>query len=135
MKMPTSGNEGEINKFMDFIADKKRFIKKLGVSWVADHYGSSFFELMDIINKYDPIDLLSMGCPSNEYDLEIATIIVQLNHEMTVEEICEVVKEDFALWFGVSSVKDHIERYLPMATDIHEWLRAKGSGLNRYPTW
>jgi hypothetical protein len=90
---------------------------------------------MDIINKYDPINLLSMGCPENEYDLEVATIIIQLNHEMSVEEICEVVKEDFAMWLGVSSVVNHIERYLLMATDIHEWLRTEGSGINRYPTW
>ena len=135
MKMPDLSDQMEISKYEEFISDKKRFIKKLGVRMMADHYGTYFYELMDIINKYDPLNLLRIGCPENEYDLEVSTIIVQLNHEMSVEEICDLVKEDFVMWFGVSSVMSHIDRFQPMAKDIHDWLRTGGSGLNGYPTW
>lgn len=135
MKMPTTGSKEEIYKYERFLADKRRFIKKLGVRWVIDHYGSSFYELMDIFNKYDPAILYWGGCPPNEYDLEVATIIIQLNHEMSVQEICNVVKEDLAFWFGVDVVMLYIDRYPPMVKEIHEWMRNGGLGVNRYPTW
>ena len=47
---------------------------------VRKQFGIKFTELLGIINKHDPIEVLRVGAPENEYDLEVATIIPQLDN-------------------------------------------------------
>lgn len=80
---------------------------------------------MEIINSYDPVGMLSMGAGEEEYDLEVRTIIVQLDNYMTVNEIYDLVREEFIYWFSKEIVVGREKLYRSMAEDIHRWIKNK----------
>jgi hypothetical protein len=86
---------------------------------VKADYGDRFKELRSIINEYDPIGLIDIGAPSDEYDPEVKTIIVQLKNEMTKQEVHELVYQEFQRWFGMGEREDYEE----LAAAIFEWLK------------
>ena len=52
------------------------------------------------INEADPIGLLDLGAPSDEYAPEIGTIIPRLVNAQDVDEVTAVLHEEFLRWFG-----------------------------------
>jgi len=52
------------------------------------------------INEADPIGLLDLGAPSDEYAPEIGTIIPRLVKAHGVDEVTAVLDEEFRRWFG-----------------------------------
>lgn len=52
------------------------------------------------INEADPIGLLDLGAPSDEYAPEIGTIIPRLVKAQEVDEVTAVLHEEFVRWFG-----------------------------------
>ena len=48
------------------------------LSLIKSKFGEDFLTLRKIINADDPIGLISVGCPDDEYDPEVKTIIVKL---------------------------------------------------------
>jgi hypothetical protein len=52
------------------------------------------------INEADPIGLLALGAPSDEYAPEIGTIIPRLVKAQDVDEVTAVLHEEFLRWFG-----------------------------------
>jgi len=80
---------------------------------------------MEIINSYDPIGMLSMGAEEEEYDLEVRTIIVQLDNYMTVSETYDLVRNEFILWFSKDIVVGREKMFKSMAEDIHRWIKNK----------
>ena len=55
------------------------------------------------LNKADPIGLLEMGAPSDEYDPEVATIVPRVAKAADVSEVHRIVHEEFKQWFGVDT--------------------------------
>lgn len=94
----------------------------LDLDSVKFSHGDRFSELRTIINKHDPIGLLDIGAPEDEYEAEIKTIIVQLDHNMTEQQIHDLVYEEFLRWFEDDSTTGPKEAYKKLATDIHEWM-------------
>jgi hypothetical protein len=84
-------------------------------------FKSRFFELEEIINKHDPVMLIALGCPRNEYDPEVKTIIVQLDSINTVGDIQDLVYKEFHRWFGDMPVIDKKESFQELAEDIYKW--------------
>jgi hypothetical protein len=41
----------------------------------AETYDRAFVRLRELVNDWDPIGLISMGCPEDEYDPEIAVLV------------------------------------------------------------
>lgn len=83
-------------------------------------------KLTQIVNKYDPIHLIKMGLPNDEYQPEIADIFVALQERSMNEfELTEKIKEIFIRWFNETTVNDHgMEVYKNLAHEIlMEWKR------------
>ena len=57
-------------------------------------------QLKEIINKYDPVGLLAMGAPEDEYDGEVEAILLLVSKEMGWEAFCEAVQSVFDKRFG-----------------------------------
>jgi hypothetical protein len=58
-------------------------------------------EISNIINDVDPMDLLSGGAPSDEYEVEIEKIIQQMHSVANDEkELAELIQEVFEESFG-----------------------------------
>ena len=52
------------------------------------------------INEADPIGLLEGGAPSDEYAVEIGTIIPRLAKAQRPDDVTDVLHEEFLRWFG-----------------------------------
>lgn len=60
----------------------------------------NFNEIKRVINEWDPIGLLAMECPEDEYHPEIADIAKRLKEIHSVEEAARMIKQVFLEWFG-----------------------------------
>jgi hypothetical protein len=52
------------------------------------------------IRHDDPMGLLEMGSPSDEYDPEVGSILPRLKEAETEDQLCSIVHEEFLHWFG-----------------------------------
>lgn len=52
------------------------------------------------INDADPIGLLELGAPADEYSPEIGTIVPRVVQAQNVDEITVALYEEFLRWFG-----------------------------------
>ena len=97
---------------------KKDPIMGLDLDFVKNQYKEEFIDLRNILNEFDPIGLLSMGAPINEYEPEVKTIIVQLNNLKYESEVLDLVYNEFQRWFGNAGSKDS---YKSLAIKIFAW--------------
>lgn len=79
--------------------------------------------LRAIINRADPVGLLQIGAPSDEYDPELSSILVQLDSNMSLNATQELLYREFLYWFGDTSTIGPPENYLAPAQEIQAWLK------------
>ena len=118
-------------KSLDHLISKNKMhddpLLNLDIKLVRKEFGNKRFnELMSIVNKYDPMRILIMGSPLYEYDLEVASIIVQLDLCNTKEKIYRLVLGEFERWFYKMKVED-LSLYEEMAEDIYDWKSKNGT--------
>jgi hypothetical protein len=65
----------------------------------------------------DPINLLALGAPGDEYDQEVAVILPQLQAARNQDEVCTIVRDEFVRRFG-DDVAGPPERYTLAAAAI-----------------
>ncbi|QHJ70909.1 DUF1871 family protein [Planococcus halotolerans] len=70
-----------------------------------------------IIDDWDPIGLLDLGCPEDEYDPEIRDIVALLPHVKSVDELALRIRQVFIKWFEEFLL---IEKRYPIALKIWE---------------
>jgi hypothetical protein len=98
---------------------KKIFYKDLKTQDVKMNFGDYFLSLRRIINDYDPMDLLRYG-REDEYDPETASILSQLNNDLTLEQVHDLVFHDFRYWFQPLAVKK--AKYRSLSVAIYNWM-------------
>jgi hypothetical protein len=52
------------------------------------------------IDDADPVGLLVMGCPEDEYSAEIGTIVPRVSKASSSGEVRRIIHEEFVRWFG-----------------------------------
>ena len=57
-----------------------------------------------VINEADPIGLLALECPSDEYSPEVGTIVPRVVKASGPDEVKSILFEEFDRWFGQGSV-------------------------------
>lgn len=87
-------------------------------------------ETRKIMNKYDPIHLLQMGCPKDEYNPEIQEIIKHKKKVKNSKEMHNLVYNTFVKMFdkkiaGPKKNCQHLSRELHRLIKKHEQERAK----------
>lgn len=55
------------------------------------------------INEADPKSLLEFGAPSDEYSLEVGTVVPRVAKASSPEEVRVILHEEFEHWFGQGS--------------------------------
>lgn len=85
---------------------------------VKSKFSEDFLKLREIVNNHDPIGLIEIGCPIDEYDPEVKTIIVKLDLAKTEEDIHNLIFNEFTEWFGDMVKKENLSK---MANDIYKW--------------
>ena len=67
-------------------------------------------QIEKVVNKYDPIGLISMGMPQDEYSPEIKELQNSIKMGQKQEEIEKIVIKIFEKWFfsGFSHNNDYV---------------------------
>jgi len=73
-----------------------------------------------LLYRHDPIGLAAAGCPKDEYEAEVSTIIPRLKDATTVEDVRRIVHEEFLHWFDGEGTAGPESAYSSIAKDIWE---------------
>ena len=78
---------------------------------------SLFSLIKNVIDKYDPIGLLSMGAPDDEYIPEVKELTPLIKKDMTEQELSTLIRDVFVKMFEMTIDKDLCDN---MAQEITE---------------
>ena len=67
-------------------------------------YGSLYADVSCLIRAADPIGLIAIGAPDDEYDPEVSTILPRLREAKAAVDVQRIVHEEFVRWFGADLV-------------------------------
>jgi len=76
--------------------------------------------LTALLYRHDPISLAAAGCPKDEYEPEVSTIVPRLKGATTVEDVRRIVHEEFVHWFDGEGTAGPESAYTTIAQDIWE---------------
>ena len=88
-------------------------------------YGRLFDAAQMAINDADPIGLLSIGCPQNEYEPEVGTVLPRLRGAHSAEAVQRILHEEFCHWFS-DEMAGPLDLYAAPAEAIWRSIRALG---------
>jgi hypothetical protein len=60
---------------------------------------NKYCSVKEVIDEWDPIGLLGMGCPDDEYDPEIRDIVRLLSIINSIDELAVRIQKVFINWF------------------------------------
>ena len=69
------------------------------------------------IDDLDPIGLLKMGAPSDEYGAELGTILRRITVATSEAEVTAICHEEFSRWFGPGTAGPKAA-YEPLASRV-----------------
>jgi len=88
-------------------------------------YGNLYVAVSDLLRGADPIHLIGMGAPDDEYDPEVGTILPRLVEAASAPDVQRIVHEEFVRWFGADIAGPSAD-YAGAAEKIWEvWLASK----------
>lgn len=91
-------------------------------------YGSLYSDVSRLLRKADPIGLIAMGAPDDEYGPEVSTILPRLREANSAADVQRIVYEEFVQWFDAKIVGP-ITDYADVSEEIWEtWLNFKRRG-------
>jgi len=79
----------------------------------------------EAVNRADPVGLLEIGAPSDEYDPEVGTVLPRLREAKSPGDVARILHEEFVRWFGSEQAGD-VEAYRKPATEIWRVLESEG---------
>ena len=83
-----------------------------------------FAELAAVLAEHDPVGLVSIGAPRDEYDPEVGTILPRLQAATDSADVQRILVEEFDSWFGVDTPKLSAAKFADVAEDVWAvWLR------------
>ncbi|HKE87211.1 MAG TPA: barstar family protein [Vicinamibacterales bacterium] len=80
-------------------------------------YRQLFVAVAKAIDDQDPIGLLKIGAPGDEYSVEIGTVVPLVARARTADEVIDVLHTEFSRRFG-DSVAGPRDAYLPLGIKI-----------------
>lgn len=78
----------------------------------------SFEQIKIIIDDWDPLELLSIHCPSDEYDTESKAIWEKVQYIENTNQIGNVIFNEFTMAFGEDVFKKSMADCLTIAQKI-----------------
>ena len=80
--------------------------------------GTLLLKIKEIIDKHDPIRLLKIGCPEDEYHPEIQIIAPILEDSNSTDELHNSVYELFVQWFSKDDAGAK-ENYIELSEELY----------------
>ena len=125
---PNAGIDPFIKYVSPLNSNAKPARRNMSRKLILKEFGDRYYELVALIARYDPELLYSFSGSPMEYDLEVDTIIVQLETCKTVEEVNALMKKEFYKWLGIGWQKMIPQVYRKLSEDIFSWMNGKMNG-------
>lgn len=81
--------------------------------------------VQEIFNKADPIGLIAIGAPPDEYEKEICAVMNRVGQIHDIASCNAVLFEEFQRWFG-DMIAGTDDVYNKLAEDLFSFLRNEG---------
>ena len=91
---------------------------------IREKYKRRLNRLREIINRHDPIGLITGGAPEYEYDPEASSIIVGLIPGQSEEAMLGLVHGFFTRDFGDDGSAGPPDAYSTLTREISEWVNS-----------
>ena len=82
-------------------------------------YGDLYTDVSRLMRESDPIRLIAIGAPEDEYDVELRTILPRLREAKSPDDVQRIVHEEFAHWFS-AEIAGPAEQYADVSKKIWE---------------
>ena len=92
-----------------------------------DDYQNLYRDLTALLYRHDPMGLAAAGCPKDEYEPEVGTIIPRLKEAQRVEDVRRIVHEEFLRWFDGKQMAGPESVYNGIAHEIWGKFYCKGA--------
>lgn len=79
-------------------------------------------EVSRLIREADPIRLIAIGAPDDEYDVEVSTILSRMHEATSASDVHRIVYEEFVHWFD-ADIAGPPEIYVAVSEEI--WNRCQ----------
>jgi hypothetical protein len=91
-------------------------------------HGALYTEVSQLLREADPIRLITIGAPDDEYDPEVSTILPRLREAQSAAEVQKIIHEEFVHWFD-ADIAGPITYYAEVAEKVWGvWLILKERG-------
>lgn len=94
---------------------------------LREEYGELFDSIAMLLLRHDPVGI-NFEVNTDEYQPEAGTILPRLRSCQSVDQVRQVVHEEFTRWFD-ADIAGPAERYTEIASEI--WQLWQGSGRVR----
>jgi hypothetical protein len=94
-----------------------------------ESYRELYEQLVQILHRHDPIGLIRLGAPHDEYELEVGTIVPRLQSAANAEDVTRIIYEEFSRWFGAASTTGPQTAYAPIGDEVWLLLTTKFKSL------
>lgn len=78
-----------------------------------------FIKVRKIVNKHDPIHLIGIGCPKDEYDGEVRMILESFKKASNAEEFHDIIHKIFVKQF-FKEIAGPKEEYQKLASELYK---------------
>ena len=87
-------------------------------------YKRAFGIVGDVVRRWDPYALVANGCPPDEFDREIGSVVAQIPRIKSNRDATEVLSREFSAAFGPAGFG--LEDCASAGTELFESLRVAG---------
>ncbi|MBI3248928.1 MAG: hypothetical protein HYZ50_20700 [Deltaproteobacteria bacterium] len=88
-------------------------------------HGALYTEVSQLLREADPIRLITIGAPDDEYDPEVSTILPRLRGAQSAAEVRKIIHEEFVHWFD-ADIAGPVTHYAEVAEKVWGvWLTLK----------
>jgi len=70
----------------------------------------TFEKIKQVVDEWDPIGLLAMGAPENEYYFEVKELFDKLNNNFNVSDVSEIIYDIFIKRFGRDTFTESLDK-------------------------
>jgi hypothetical protein len=78
----------------------------------------TYEKIKQIIDTWDPIGLLAMDCPEDEYEPEIKELFARLNTSLSADKTAKIVYDVFIEMFGADTFTEELSKCKEIALQI-----------------
>jgi hypothetical protein len=91
-------------------------------------YGGLYSDVSHLLREADPIGLIAMGAPHDEYEPEVSTLLPRLHEANAAGDVQRIIHEEFVRWFD-ADIAGPISGYADVSERIWRvWLQSKVRG-------